>query len=817
MEGSIVDLLEDINPNNRNYEWYTKYISILRMQSRPLFDPIRVRENKKIILSQQSLQNIIDTFKDKDFIKNTNFKPLGIWSRMLNLIVEELTKAPPKCELNATDAQAISDKKSDIILLKTKHILENDLNTNAARIGDPATMVVGNDKFKGNIDEFQRLGLDPNDPDDIAFYEQSGFQRLKYEIAGQSLINNIMKANRFDEATIRKFVIDILAVLGICMQAYVDRITGEIKYRYLFPEEVWGIFGDTEDGSDDICQGYQRSTTVREWLGMVGNKFDWEKDWRKLLSGINYYSGNKYTGFVRYRNNYECFGNEEWSRQGSCIDAPVSNLVDWSQAYLFRVYTGYVEWNVTEATATYLKNRITSDLIPGIIDYDFDMSNVSATNAYEKESFYQEQMYGSYYLATGFSSQFIYNFGTVYYQRLEGAFDEKAKGTMLLYRLEGTSAAEISEPVINICNQSFYRMKWLLSKVKPPDDEYSYDELIQMSKGFKKDFLQNGSNVNTATTQGIIQDLVQYQRENSVKLRFFPQVDGKVIPQIPSFPEKRSGEEILATQMQVTINWGETWIAQKIGLNDIRLGQQENDRQTYRSAAAETQSSLNSTGYIYRMVQYLKQYLATVTCLYAQDIVRFKDSIPYLYLQKLLGEDDFENLKLLGNFAQHRYGIFIDDYNTEIDKQRLMAAADKALDSGDGRGGITIGQWGILMMQEDYKKGLRLLDFYNYKVAKKLRQQQVQDMATQQQNALQLEKAKQQTIQLQGQLAITKEQVAADGYKYAADRQYAAKVDTKQIGIGADTQKIIQKTQAEKEIAENKATIDLQKSLTPTL
>lgn len=815
MQGSVIELLEDVNPNNRGYDWYMKYITVLRMQSRPLFDPIRVMENKKIILSEQSMQKIIDGFKDKDFKKNTKFDQLGIWSRMLNLIVEELTKAPPQCELNATDSQALSDKKSDILLLKQKHILENDLNTIGAKIGDPAT-VVGKDKFKGNIDEFERLGLDPNDPDDIAFYEQSGFQRLKYEIAGQALINNIMKANRFDEDTIRKFVIDILAVLGICMQAYVDRITGEIKYRYLFPEEVWGIFGDAEDGSDDVCQGYQRASTVREWIGMVGNSFDWDRDWRKLLSGINFYYGKKYTGFIRYKKNYECFGNESWSRDGNCMDAPTSNLVDWSQAYMFKVYTGYVEWNTVDATATYLQKKFTDDLIAGIIDYDTDLgSDVSITSSYEKESFYQEQMYCSYYLATGFSSQYIYNYGKVYLQRLEGAFDEKAKGTMLLYRLEGKSAAEISEPVIDICNQSFYRMKWLLSKVKPPDDEYSYDELIQMSKGFKKEFVQNGSNINTATPQGLIEALIQYQRENSVKIRFYPQVEGKVIPQIPSFPEKRSAEEFLATQMQVTINWGETWIAQKIGLNDIRLGQQENDRQGFRAGMQETQASLNSTGYIYRMVQYLKQHVATVTCNYAQDIVRFQDTIPYNYLKKLLGEDDFENLKLLGDFAQHRYGIFVDDYNTTVDKQMLMDAANKALDTGDGRGGITIDQWGVLLMQPDYKKGLRLLGYYKYKAAKKIRAQQLQDMQIQQQNALALEKAKQQTIQIQGQLAITKEQVATDGFKYAADKQYAAKVDTKNISIGAETQKIQEKTDAEKQIAENKATIELEKSLAP--
>src|ERR1700724_3015749 len=123
MQGNVVDVLRDINPNYRTAEWYSKYITILRMQWRPLFAHDRIRKNKQIILSQQGMDKIINSFKDVEFKNSTEFTPLGIWNRMLNIIVEELTKAPPKCELNATDAQAISDKKSDILLLKQKKIL----------------------------------------------------------------------------------------------------------------------------------------------------------------------------------------------------------------------------------------------------------------------------------------------------------------------------------------------------------------------------------------------------------------------------------------------------------------------------------------------------------------------------------------------------------------------------------------------------------------------------------------------------------------------------------------------------------------------
>lgn len=814
MQGQITEVIKDVNPNNRKRDWYEKYITALRMSWTNLVDPIRVRENKKIILSQQSMKNIIDSFKDKAFKEKTDFKQLGIWNRMLNIIVEEITKNPPQVELNAEDSQAISEKEQDILLLRYKHILENDVNSIGARVGDPAE-VVGKDKFKGNIEEFSRLGLDPNDQEDITFYEQGGFQRLKYEIAGQALINNIIKANRFDETTIRRFVIDVLAVLVVCMQAYVDAVTGEIKYRYIFPEEAMGIFGDAEDGSDDVCKGYQRSSTVREWLGMVGNDFDWDKDWAKMLGAINYRNGFKYTGFIRNGITYDCFGNDRLSFDAGLFGVETSNVIDWTQAYNFRVYTGYIEWNTMDATATYLARHKDKEILAGQIDYNAVLSErKKETTEYYKESFYQEQMYKSYFLATGFSSQFIYGFSKVYYTQLEGAFDEIAKGTLMYYRYEGKSAAEISEPYIDICNLTFYRMKWMVWHSKPQKEQYFLPELLKLAKGFQRLYPQQQNNA-APSIDTILEQIIQYKRENFVDIRDFPEIDGKPYPILQPTEGSKGGIDNLAASMQSITEWGEAQIAVKIGLNDMRLGQQQNDRQGYKQSAMETQSSLNSTGYIYRMIQYLKQHIATVTCNYAQDIVKFKDSIPYKYLQRLLGENDFENLKLLENFSQHRYGIFINDYNANVERQRLMAAADRSLDSGDGRGGITIGQWGILMMQQDYKKGLRLLEYYKYKEAKKLRAQQLQDMQMQQQNIMEQKKAEAQIEQMKGQLAITKEQVSADGYKYAADMQYKSKIDTKQLSVSAETQKIQEKTQAEKEIAENKATIKLQEALNP--
>ena len=99
-------------------------------------------------------------------------------------------------------------------------------------------------------------------------------------------------------------------------------------------------------------------------------------------------------------------------------------------------------------------------------------------------------MYKSYYLITGYTSQYIYNYGQLYYTRLEGAFDEIARGTLMFYRYEGKSAAEISEPYIDFANLAFYRFKWIVWHSKPQKEQHVLEELIQLSKGFQKLYSQ---------------------------------------------------------------------------------------------------------------------------------------------------------------------------------------------------------------------------------------------------------------------------------------------------------------------------------------
>ncbi len=718
MYGEASVIFKEVNPALKDAAWMNRCVSRLRMDWKPLVNQVRIAQNKRILLSMQSMKKVKDAFKDKEFLATTDFVPLGIWDRIVNTLVEEVTKNPPKAELKATDPTAVNQRREDIILLKNKKKYEADINEINEKIGDPPE-TIGASAFNGNITEFYDMGLEEQDPDDINFYK-AVYQRLNFEIAGQSLINNVMKLGRFDEETTRKFVLDILSAKCCCMQTYVDQLSGEIKYRYIYPEEARGIYGDSESGHDDVCSGFETSMTVRDWIGAVGNEFDWNRDWKQLLWAINFYSNSKFTGFIRNNGIYDCsFMDREFciNQMGFNYDFQ-ANLLDWQSAYNYKVYAGYIEFPTMDATATYLAKG--EEVLPMPVTYDFNV-NRPELKGYDKQSYYQEQYYKTYYLATSIVSQYIYGWGKVYYQHLHGAYDQYARGTILQYRLEGKSAAEISEPYIDFANIAFYRLKWAIYHAKPQKEQYFLPELIKLAKGFQRLYPQTANangQPNTPKIDTILQDIINYKRQNWVDIRDFPEIDGKPHPVLQPVDGQKGGVDQVAFALQAITQWCESQIAEKIGLNDLRLGQIENPREGYKRTMEATKQSLSSTSYIYRMIQYQKNFQATITLNYAQDIIKFKDSIPYNWLLQLMGEEEFNNIRILEDFAAHRYGIFVMDYSTGIERARLVDAADAAL----GNKEITVSQWAMVTGTEDYKKAFKLLDFIKRKEEKKKRQ-----------------------------------------------------------------------------------------------
>lgn len=812
------ELLKIVDPALKDARYMNNMISYLRRDWTPLVSAERMAYNKALIFSQQDMKPIEKMFKDKQFKKEMGaFVPLGIWDRIVNIIIEEITKTPPKMELKANDSTAISDRQSDVLLLKYKAAHEKAINEIGQKVGD-VPFIITEDKFKSNIQEMERLGLNPADAEDVDFYANSGYQRLKYEIAGQELINIIMRINRFDEELIRSAVYDILAAKCFCLQVYVDQLTGEIKYDYVYPETAYGIWSSSRDGSEDICQGYIKQMPLREWLGRVGNEFVFERDWSQLLWALNYANQSVYTGFVYNGTNYQVSQNQELQNTYDQLyqNTPVGanrGLLDWNIAYTYKISVGYMEFPSIDATATYLADIKSGKIQPRSIDYDYQLNNEKEeVDKYYKESYYNEQHYKSYFIITSTTTQWIYNWGKVYYQQLYGSYDQYSRGSLQYYRLEGISAAEVSKFYIDFANLAAYRLKWLLYHAKPQEDEIILPELVKVAKAMQRLYPQNDKNKAPAV-DNILNQLINYRRENFVILRDYPEVEGKTLPNLHPLHSAQKGADPIGIWIQAIQQWCESQIAEKVGLNDLRLGQQQNARQGFKQGMEETQNSINSTSYIFRTIQYVKERAATTTLNFAQDIVRFKDTIPYNYLLRLLGEDEFENIKLLKDFSAHRYALVVENYNAQMERQEMKALAARSMDSGDGRGGISLIEYGIIIGEDDWKKGLKLLSFFRYKADKKKRKQAIQDMQMAQQHEKEMKQMEAQLQQSKDQAMLQGKQIEAEGFKYTADKQYDAKVDTTNAKIEHDPVKQNQRTADQKELASHKENLKQQQPL----
>lgn len=796
LTSQAVDLINELDPEKKNYAWADACVRSIRSYWRPLKNVSQGIENRAIMYSMQELNQVKDSFDDEDFKKNIRFYPLPILEPLLNSVAEDMVKNPPRAELRAEDPTALTEKKEDLARLKNRKVLEADRTELQGRVGMPPYKMPY-DKFNGNVEEFDEMGLDENDPDDISFY-QKNHQRLWYEIGGQSLINNVLKTNQFDKTTIRRLVKDVFWAKAICTQAYVDQVTGEIKYKYIDPQICKGIFGQTNDGKDDVARGWEDSVTVGEFLAAVGNDFtdDWDKNWKNLLWAINYCNNVRFTGFIRGGVTYDCCGDSVWMDKIGCGGVEVSALIDFSMAYMYKVYLGYIEFPTWEATSTKLLNKKDPSFIE-YVPYSYELKKKKIKEGYDKTSNLQQQWYCSYYLATSVASQYLYKFQKVYYQNIHGVNDEYSNGTLCYYQEEGKSAVEISKTYLQTANFTFYRMLWVIYKAKPDADEFVWEELLQLAGNVQRQFQQTGTTAVAPKLDTILNDIIKQMRAKHVRIRTYPRIDGKAVPQIMPIEKKGSGGlDPIAISMQAVTMWAETQIAQKIGINPMRLGQNPPPRESTDSEQATIAASFATTGYMYRMIQYVKEHLAIVTLNYATDILKYKDSLPYKWIQTILGNEAFDALGSLKNFTAHRYGIYIDDYNTEIDKQRLQQAADIALQQKT----ITLTQWGIVTQTVNPKLGFKILAHLELKTKKKERKQALQDKQIEDAMAKNLHSMKMEEMGFDRE---TKWGVA--------DREYSAMVDSAKIQAGAKVEVKELQNQAEQPKQQAKAQAEIEK------
>lgn len=776
----------ETDPKKMTPEWATQVLMYRRRYWQRVVSDTDYATLKAYVLTLQGTENIKKHFDDQEFIDNNPILPLPFFEKPKNIIIDKLKKSGIRPYLTATDPTAVMLKDKDRFLLENRRVIESTVNQNRSKLG-LAPFKVEKKMFNGNIEDFDKMKLDDQNPSDIDFFFKT-FYKLNVEAYGQVLVNSYMELNKVEDE-ITRFAIDILSVKCICKQDYISPLTGQIKSVYLQPSQVYAIFGRNRDATDASVRGWEMQITVEEMLNQLGDAFSFEKHWPWLIRSINYGSGQVFDGFIRNGITYslEPVSNKDVKEQTSAeplAERPLV-LLSWDNSYNYKVYFGYAEWDQMVSDVRKV-STITGQRFPA--DFDFQPTEKSTYTREERRYF---KTLCTYYLPFGAEQAYLFGFGDLYHMLTEGQYDEYSKGSISIIREEGLSAAMVARPYIELGNYAYYRMLWAIHRSKPDVWDFSFESIRDIAMKLSPTVSSNGTNTPqvAGAFQSAVDTLIDKFKKKLVMFHTYPiSQDGQVMGGGGSGHAKIPGAlDALAIQLRETVlEWAEFQIADKLGVGAFNETNIPNPKEGLGIKEINLKQSQAAIGYIPDMVEKTYEHTARVQLLYAQDIIRHKASLPYKFLLNLVGEKVVTSIEELGNVALHRFGIFVNSLDTTASKEEIMMQAGAAQQQGR----ITFGQY--LMLKEIKEPRLAAITFayYEEKQAKRTQDNLLQIESKKQETIGLTHKYKLEEIQTDGQIKIKVAQIQAGATVKGKELDYRGKVETKEMGINAEPEKL---------------------------
>ena len=175
----------------------------------------------------------------------------------------------------------------------------------------------------------------------------------------------------------------------------------------------------------------------------------------------------------------------------------------------------------------------------------------------------------------------------------------------------------------------------------------------------------------------------------------------------------------------------------------------------------------------------------------------------------------FEDLKIIKDFAAHRFGITIEDINTDMEKQKIIQAADMSLDKRDGRGGLSFDQWFKITTaaNQDYKAAVKTITMEDRIRAKKERAHKLEEMQIQHENSMALENQVQQGKMAEAQLILQGKTIDAKALVASHQVDAQSKAQVKKMQTDAEAPKQQAKAEADKDIMQKENDLKQQEPL----
>lgn len=721
----------NFDPSSKTPQWANQLVTRFREHWVPLINARDAEDNMRLVLSRYDMKDVEGMFKDPKKIK-MEFLPLAIFEKVRNILIGESEHAGISVDVNAIDPMSEGQRKQDRKLLENRAEIESLLTYLNQSIGLPEYKLSQDPEFKsnGNIEAFDDMGLNSQDPSHLGHFMKTWY-RLQHEIDAQNLVNYDIKVNELEQH-IPDWINDILGKKAIAMQCYVNEMTGKYEMRYLKPEYVLHIPGVRKDGNDDVCKGYEDVITVSELIKRMGNDFDLEKNILHIIHAVNYRTSRQITGV------YDSVTERVYGTGDKQTVEVVPCVADFLN---FHVQIGYIEWKSWDCTTSKVGENYHGNYRRYNRSYSYEPTE---DTGYKKEAKYHQTTYKSFYLCTSGTTQILYKFGKLYHQVIEGAEDEYSSYSIFHQIKEGPTAAEVAKPWIRLAQETFTKMRWMVRAAKPKGRTYNYDSLIKLANRMYKE----GDPVSKLTKA------IEFMSDGINEFFVPPTIAGERIGGggIPN-ADLPNGLDPTAFTFKDIVEWAVANIKDDLGLNNVRTAYNPKPNDGLGLQMQTTESSINATRYIPMMVDSLIRNGAKHCLLTKQDIVRFKDTLPYNYILSVHGESVVSRLQGLNNIAHHRYNLVLNSLGSYNNRKKIHQDTEIAFE----RQQITYAVKLMVDSIDDPKKAAQVLMFEQEKEAKR-KQEEVR--ATQE-HLERLEQMKGQLqiqrVQIEGQLELQRE------------------------------------------------------------
>lgn len=789
----------DINKGEHDADWANRIIRWIRIQMQPLVNIENARIGMDYLLGRQDMSAIENLFANPANINLNNrpvspiiargflddpdgkkantgslalqeemigveFKSLPVWEKPRNVLLAEIKKMGVVVNVKASDPTSTVARQTDEHLIRHRKEIEGFLSYIYTSIGQkPVTLPEYKNRFgekhdNGNTQDFDKMGLNPDNPDDVNFF-MNYFHKLGWEISMQKVIDAIIEYNEVQSEKFDKWGNDILSKKAIAAQQYVSNETGGIVYDYITPETVY-IYGGgrRKDYNDANAKAYQQLITIKEFLDRVGSSFDYESHIDKIILSV-FTASNGAIDITGINPDYAGYGNN------SEVYCRGRNNVTYShnQFMQFKVLFGYMEWISQEETdyGAQLKGKKFDNAKaknkPGrkakrqeleAEDTAFENNQNPDGKKYQTKARYETPTYKAYYLAITSIEHIMFDFGKVTYQDIEGYNDFSTNFSIITYKEIGDPLAVIGIPMIDLINETWYKWKYEIRRAKPRGTNYNYDSIMSIAQDLFSD---------TEMSEGEkFSKIISWRDRSANGVWKFPiGPDGKPLMMTAAQLDQDLPNGLTNEVMKYWEILASTWdkfTDMTMGKADLRQGDSAGDRSSMNNEFKALEYSQNSTYYLPDMITYMCRAMAVRTSMIVQDIVQFKDydTLAYKFLENMIGDEALDDIESMGKTAMHRYGIFVESLNQSAKMVKLSNRLDFALQNGK------ISNAEALLVEEIKSPTLayQTLAYYEQRTARIAQENALQQQKAVADQAMQIEQMKQKTETIKGDYMV---------------------------------------------------------------